>query len=79
MGRPSSSELLTPKEDYMAAWYAALHSPVGVAVRAYPRESVRARLMAIRTQIGDPELSSLEIVQPAHSQDELWIIKKRTP
>lgn len=79
MGRPRSDELLTPKEDYMAAWYAALNSPAGVAVRAFPRESVRVRLMAIRTQIGDPQLLGLEIVQPAHAENELWIIKKRTP
>lgn len=77
MGRPSSDELLTPKEDYQEAWYAALHSPVGIALRAFPREAVRARLMAIRTQIKDPLLAGLEIVQPAHAEDELWIIKKR--
>lgn len=77
MGRPSASELITPKEAYLDAWYSALAAPVGVALRAFPRDPVYQRLLQVRREIGDPQLMILEIVKPAHADTELWIIRKR--
>ena len=78
MGRPKASELITPKEDYATAWYSALHSKVGITVSAFPRDAVYQRLLQVRREINDPLLLGLEIVKPAHAENELWIIRKRT-
>ena len=78
MGRPKTSETFTSREDYMEAWYAALNAPVGVAVSAFPRDAVYARLNQIRKEIGDPELFRLEILKPSHAENELWLVKKRS-
>jgi len=77
MGRPKASELITPKEDYASAWYDALNAKVGVAVIAFPRDAVYQRFLQVRREIDDPQLLTLEIVKPAHAENELWIIKKR--
>lgn len=76
MGRPAG-ELLTSREEYIGAWRAAQGSACGVALRAFPRDSVYQRLLQIRRELGDPALKELEIVKPAHAENELWIIKKR--
>ena len=75
MGRPTLSEQHLSRDDYIAAWYAALNSPCGVALSAHPIDSVRARLMAVRKELADPALMALDIVRPSHA-NELWIVRK---
>ena len=68
--------MLTPKEAYLEAWYAALRSQYGIAVKAYPIDAVRARLMQVRSQQGDISLFDLTVVKPNHRPNELWLIHR---
>jgi hypothetical protein len=76
MSRPIKAEQLTSKEEYLDAWYAALRSAYGLAVKAYPIDAVRARFQQVRSQHGDLALFDLRIVKPSHRPNELWIIYK---
>jgi hypothetical protein len=78
MSRPIKAEQLTSKDEYLDAWYAALRSAHGLAVKAYPIDAVRARLMQVRSQHGDIELFNLTVVKPNHRPNELWLIHKKS-
>lgn len=57
-------------------WYRALRSAGGVCLRTNDREALMQRLYTARTEVMDPDLKSLSLVQSPTAQDELWIIKK---
>ncbi len=49
-------------------WYAALDTPLGLAVRTDNRDKLKMRLYAARAKAHDPSLDALSIVCPAMSR-----------
>jgi len=74
---PKKSEVGSPKEIYLEAWYAARDAPIGISVIAHPRDAVYTRLLEIRRSMGVPELLEFDVIKPAHAENELWIVRKK--
>lgn len=64
--------------EYHQILYSALHSPCGIVLYSDDPMRLRAKLYAVRRELGDPELDALSFVEsPVNPTEHLWVVKRK--
>lgn len=62
---------------YIEAWYSALKSPYGIAIKTNDPGRLRSKLYEARQKTMDEDLLQLSVHWSPRSKEEIWIVKMR--